>query len=554
MRQSSHQFVESRVSSSMRRSKSMSSHSLMLASASAVVLLLLMEAAQAQSANTVIQGPTVTVPGIHSSPWNIPNNLMIGNTLGGTLIVESGGIVNGTTARIGADNVTGTVTVQDAGSAWTNNGALSVGVGVSGVGQLNIVNGGSVSNTTSEVGATPGGTGIVTVSGSGSQWTNTYLALGWYGDGTVTIDNGGAVIAPVVHIGAVPASQGTLNLDGEAGNRGVITADYFMKGLGDGQTGGARVNFNGGILRASMNNVVTLASQTDWAYGFAPGDVVIGTKGAFIDSNGLSIGVSAAMEGVGALTKLGAGTLTLSGANTYSGGTAVNGGVLATSADANLGHASGPLSLDGGTLRFRTAFNLAATRSIVLNAGGGTFDTNGFNSSISQGISGSGSLTKAGAGTLTLTGANAYTGGTTISAGTLQVGNGGTSGSVSGNIVNNATLAFNRSDALTYAGNISGSGSLTKAGTGTLTLTGTNTYTGGTAVNGGVLAIGTSDASPTGPSRSAEALSGSIMPVRSTARLPSMQAASRSIPTAMPRRCPLLSQEAGHSPRRGPAA
>ena len=82
-------------------------------------------------------------------------------------------------------------------------------------------------------------------------------------------------------------------------------------------------------------------------------------------------------------------------------------------------------------------------------------------------ISGTGSLTKTGTGTMILTGANTYTGGTTISAGTLQIGNGGTTGTVAGNIVDNAALVFNRTDTLTYAGVISGTGSLTKFGTGT---------------------------------------------------------------------------------------
>ena len=82
-------------------------------------------------------------------------------------------------------------------------------------------------------------------------------------------------------------------------------------------------------------------------------------------------------------------------------------------------------------------------------------------------ISGTGSLTQAGTGTTILTGANTYTGGTTISAGTLQIGNGGATGSVAGNIVDNAALVFNRTDTLTFAGAISGTGSLTQAGTGT---------------------------------------------------------------------------------------
>jgi outer membrane autotransporter protein len=434
---------------------------------------------------------------------------MVGNTLGGTLIIESGGQVNGTTARVGSDNVTSTVTVRDNNSAWTNSGAISIGVGGSGFGYLNILNGGRVSNTTGEVGVTGGGTGAVTVGGPGSQWTNSEtLVVGWYGNGTVNIDNGGAVSAPLTWVGAVPSSQGTLNLNGEAGNRGVLTTGYFLKGLGDGRTGDATLNLNGGILRASRNNVLILASQADYAYGFAPGDVVIGTKGAFIDSNGLSIGISAALGGVGALTKLGAGTLTLSGANTYTGGTAVNEGILAVSSDASLGQASGPLSFDGGTLRFRSAFNLAATRAIVLNAGGGTFDTNGFNSTIRQDISGSGSLTKAGAGALTLTGTNTYTGGTLVNGGTLIIGapdalasgpvtfGGGTlqfdyAGTLDRpiNVSSGGFTVDTNGNAQTMSAPLTGSGPFTKTGSGRLNLMGTSLLTGATSVLEGHLAV-----------------------------------------------------------------
>ena len=103
-------------------------------------------------------------------------------------------------------------------------------------------------------------------------------------------------------------------------------------------------------------------------------------------------------------------------------------------------------------------------------------------------------LNKSDGGTLILAGNNTYMGGTTISGGTLQLGNGGTGGSVVGDIVDNASLVFNRSDAVTYGGIVSGSGSLAQSGTGLLTLLGTNTYTGGTFLNAGIIAVGSDQA------------------------------------------------------------
>jgi fibronectin-binding autotransporter adhesin len=109
------------------------------------------------------------------------------------------------------------------------------------------------------------------------------------------------------------------------------------------------------------------------------------------------------------LVKVGLGTLTLSGTNTHSGGTTINGGVLAISADTNLGAAAGGLAFGGGTLRFLSSF--ITNRAITLNAGGGTFDTNaGTGSTLGGTIGGIGGLTKTGAGALTLLGTNNYTG------------------------------------------------------------------------------------------------------------------------------------------------
>ncbi len=103
-------------------------------------------------------------------------------------------------------------------------------------------------------------------------------------------------------------------------------------------------------------------------------------------------------------------------------------------------------------------------------------------------LSGNGSLLKLGGGVLTMTGSNSHTGGTTISAGTLQLGDGRTrNGYISGEIVDNATLSFAPATFQTYPGNISGSGGLTKAGGGIAALSGSNTYTGGTMISGGAL-------------------------------------------------------------------
>ena len=106
-------------------------------------------------------------------------------------------------------------------------------------------------------------------------------------------------------------------------------------------------------------------------------------------------------------------------------------------------------------------------------------------------ISGTGAFIQKGTGTTTLTGNNSYTGTTTISAGTLQIGNGGASGTLgTTNVIDNGTLALNRSDAVTLGNTISGTGAFIQKGTGTTTLTGNNSYTGTTTISAGTLKLG----------------------------------------------------------------
>ncbi|WP_371365448.1 autotransporter domain-containing protein [Pseudomonas sp. QL9] len=131
-----------------------------------------------------------------------------------------------------------------------------------------------------------------------------------------------------------------------------------------------------------------------------------------------------------------------------------------------------------------------AAGSNVLRVGDGTTPGAGYVATIAADMIGAGGIDKTDLGTLVLAGNNTYSGGTTVSAGTLQLGNGGSSGSIQGNVTNNATLAFNRSDAYSFAGAISGTGALLQQGAGTTILTGTNTYSGGTTVSAGTLQLG----------------------------------------------------------------
>ena len=91
--------------------------------------------------------------------------------------------------------------------------------------------------------------------------------------------------------------------------------------------------------------------------------------------------------------------------------------------------------------------------------------------------------------------------------GTLQIGNGGDTGTLlgdTGDLTNNGTLIFNRSNAYLYSGVLSGSGALVQQGTGTLTISGANTYTGATYIrNSGTLNANVANALPTANGRSA---------------------------------------------------
>lgn len=166
----------------------------------------------------------------------------------------------------------------------------------------------------------------------------------------------------------------------------------------------------------------------------------------------------------------------------------VNGGLLnvvgLTSGSGGLSAAT--LSGAGGVIQAQGSSGTALGHLIVGSSG-----TSTYGGTIANG--GSGNIldfTKVGAGLQILTGANTFTGTTTISAGTLQLGAGGASGSLAGSILNNSRLAFDRSDVAVHSNAISGSGTVAQIGTGATVLTGNNTYTGLTTVSSGTLQVG----------------------------------------------------------------
>ena len=120
---------------------------------------------------------------------------------------------------------------------------------------------------------------------------------------------------------------------------------------------------------------------------------------------------------------------------------------------------------------------------------------------ISAVVAGASGLTKTGNGTLILANNLTYSGGTMISAGTLQVGNGIALVTMdTGNITNNGVLVFNRPDSVVVPNNISGNGLVIQGSTNALTLSGNNTYSGGTTVTSlGSLVITNAGALGTGP-------------------------------------------------------
>jgi outer membrane autotransporter protein len=300
---------------------------------------------------------------------------------------------------------------------------------------------------------------------------------------TQTSSNGGTIInvdpsvtgtigAPITGPGQiVKTNAGTLILTGTNTYTGSTTISGGVLQLGNGGT-------TGSITGDVVDNAIFAIDHSS-AFTFA-GNI----------------------SGTGAFEENGTGQTTLSGNNSYSGATTVNSGILqagsANGFSSNsqfIVNTGATLDLNGFTATIRSLtgngsiINSATATPVSLTIGGDNSTTT-FGGVIGQTGGNNLALIKTGTGTLILSGANLYSGGTTISSGTLQLGDGGKTGSIVNNVTDNATFAIDRSNTYTFAGSISGAGTFEQLGKGTTILTGDNTYKGDTTITGGTLQIG----------------------------------------------------------------
>ena len=400
---------------------------------------------------------------------------------------------------------TGAVTLGASPVVRVSSGTLTVGGVISG-----------------NYGLTKDGSGLLRFSGA-----NAYTGVTLVSAGTLQLGVGGTA-------GSL-AAGGSLSI-----GSGAALAFNRTDTVEQGTDFGPVISGSGSLLQLGRGTLVLLGANT-YSGGTTVGAGTLqlgagGTAGSLSAVGSLSVSSGAVLafnrtdtlaqgtdfghmiSGAGSVLQLGSGNLVLSGANTFSGGMTLSNGFLSIENATALGAPASVFTISGGTLDNTSGAALALSNNNEqvwnanvsfrgtndLDLGAGTVTLGGNRTvtvsagtlTVGGGVQGGYSLTKEGAGRLILTGTSSYTGATIVNAGTLQIGNGGSAGALSGlsALTNNATLLFNLSRTLTqgtdFGSTIAGTGTLLQMGPGTLVLAGSNTYTGATLISGGTLQIG----------------------------------------------------------------
>ncbi len=460
--------------------------------------------------------------------WFVSDNLDPLNilTLSGVPTINVNALGTGATATISAA-ISGVAGLTKTGTGQLNLTGANTYVGVTNVngGILNVGTGGSINAGAFNTSPTAGCRLIVGGGSLTSSAVSTFnqTGLGFLLSSGAASFNGGLRTANAdgsrIQIDGGNFTATTLELRRTQSYTALLTTT-------DAQTTGLYVNGGNatiGTLNAGTSNS-SVSARIDSGSLTVTGNVNLGNTsntrfsilqvkgGSFVSSdplNGVVLGVNTTTGnptelyltggvstvekvsmGASSLVTAGSGTIYLNGGTLYLGSGGIEKRAVGTYAPT--------LSLIAGTLGAKadwaTDVNANTGNVVTNNATIKAADASDapFNIRLNGVISGSGGFTKTGAGTLILNGNNTYdnTGGlgTVITAGTLQIGAGGTTGSLGvGPITNNASLVFNRSDATTLAETITGTGTLTKQGSGALTLTADNTLDSTTVASGSLL-------------------------------------------------------------------
>ncbi|WP_179107014.1 S-layer family protein, partial [Variovorax sp. KK3] len=429
--------------------------------------------------NTYQGNTTINAGALQVSTDDVNSNL---GAPGGGIVLDGGAL------RIGASNFESARTIT-VGAA---NGAIDVA--------------GTVGNLlTGQI----TGTGVLTLRNSGTNALGVETqrlaidnATNNYSGGTVLEGNGTAgrlnvQTSTAGSLGTGPVTVGTnaeLRFQGPGASAGALAITVQPSTDINGTNSG--IQFQGGATAGTATiNVNGAGSYAVFGGGAGSGSTA---QQANITNNGGRLVFQESSTGGSAAIANTSGTLQVANVATLSGASVVNGPTgqiyvhaMNTGVNAAIGSLSGTgiVVLGDATLEVGALGKNDVYGGVIGNTGPGLTDSKG-SIIINPILAGNGAVVKVGAGTLALTGDNTYTNGTTISAGAIQLGNGGATGSVQGTITNNASLVVNRSDNYALGNLIDGTGSLTQAGTGTTTVTNAlNTYGNGTVLKAGGLTV-----------------------------------------------------------------